>query len=241
MGFMSKKRLLLTAGGMTTVAAAGMLVAGTTFGLFSAVSTSQSGTFTAGTVTLSQPAAMTCTIGPLVPGDNTGTCAFDVTYGGNVSANLALDVTTAGTGGTSPTTPQYSGTPDYASGAPALFDGTAHGLQLTVKDGTTTLVNGVSYKDTTGTSKDLQGGTPPLANGSGAASGGVNDLLLSSAEAPSGPAHHIVVSWSLPSAADNSYQAATSTLTLLVHAAQSSHNSAAACTVGNQCTASLWS
>src|SRR5581483_9643723 len=65
----SRKRLLSTSAALLTIASLVALVAGVTFGLFSATTPSQSGTFTAGTVTLDQTKTITCTVGTLSPGD----------------------------------------------------------------------------------------------------------------------------------------------------------------------------
>src|ERR1022692_2034197 len=120
-----KKRMALGAGAIATVAAVGTLVAGVTFGFFSATSPTQTNSFTAGTVTLSQTADATCPVINIVPGDH-GTCTFTAQYTGSVAADLGLDVSVTGTPGTAPSTPPYAGSTDYANGAPGLFDGTAH-------------------------------------------------------------------------------------------------------------------
>jgi predicted ribosomally synthesized peptide with SipW-like signal peptide len=129
-----KKRMALGAGAIATVAAVGTLVAGVTFGFFSASQTADPSTFTAGTVTLQNPASASCTINPMVPGDSstgyaptpagqtdpqTAACTFDVDYIGTVPAYLAVDLSTTGTN---------------------LYDGTATGLQFQIADN-----NGGSY------------------------------------------------------------------------------------------------
>jgi predicted ribosomally synthesized peptide with SipW-like signal peptide len=90
-----KKRLLIAASGLTALGAAGAMVAGVTFGLFSSTPTSESNSFTAGTVTLSSDATGVCTIPTLVPGDS-GTCTFVATYSGNVPAFVGLDTASTG-------------------------------------------------------------------------------------------------------------------------------------------------
>jgi hypothetical protein len=92
-----KKRLVLGAAAIATVGAAATLVAGVTFGLFSATPQSQTNNFTAGTVSLGSTATSTCVVPPyIVPGDS-GTCVFSATYTGNVSAFIGLTTSTTGT------------------------------------------------------------------------------------------------------------------------------------------------
>lgn len=129
-----KKRMALGAGAIATVAAVGTLVAGVTFGFFSATQTAGPSTFTAGTVTLQNPVSASCTINPMVPGDSstgyastpagqtdpqTAACTFDVDYIGTVPAYLAVDLATTGTN---------------------LYDGSLTGLQFQIADN-----NGGSY------------------------------------------------------------------------------------------------
>lgn len=91
-----KKRLLFGAGLLGTVAATATLVAGVTFGLFSATPQSASTTFTSGTVSLTSDATGYCvTPADIVPGDS-GTCTFVANYTGNVSAFVGLNTSTTG-------------------------------------------------------------------------------------------------------------------------------------------------
>jgi hypothetical protein len=215
MGFMSKQRLLLTAGGITTVAAAATLVAGTTFGLFSAGNTQTgSNSFTAGTVSLGSPATVSCSVSNMVPGDSstgytpaitgqtdtqTAPCTFAVTYTGSAPAYLAVDVAVSGT---------------------SLYDGTANGLQLELSDGTTSYTTSGALN---GTSDLLVSKTPDA--------GGSNTV------------HTLTLNYALPTGAGNAYQGLASTFTLTIHAVQSGNNSfVSACTAGQSCgTASNWS
>jgi len=97
-----KKRLLIAASGLTALGAAGAMVAGVTFGLFSATSPAQTQTFTAGTVTLAQPANAACSIGPINPGDsNASACTFTADYTGNLPAYIGVDITVTGTAASS--------------------------------------------------------------------------------------------------------------------------------------------
>lgn len=91
-----KKRLYLGAGALATVGAVGTLVAGTTFGLFSAsAGTPQASTFSSGTVSLTAPVAGYCHVTNAVPGES-GTCTLVATYTGSAPAYLGLDVSASG-------------------------------------------------------------------------------------------------------------------------------------------------
>ncbi len=199
-----KKRLAIGAGALTTVAAAATLVAGVTFGLFSASAGPQSATFTAGTVQIGAPAVTSCTIpSTIVPGDS-GTCTFTVTTAGTEDANVAIDVAVSGSGAA--TVPQAYGYHERNAPAAGLYDdlSTSYGLQ-------------VGLTDTTPTTYDLSGLT--LANSS------VSDLMSGAAVSPGTPFTY-TLSWKLPidGGIDNNYQGATSTFTLTVHSVQSANN-----------------
>jgi hypothetical protein len=210
---MNKKRLLISAGTLATVAAAGTLIAGTTLGLFSA-STAQTGTnsFSAGTVSQGSPATTTCTVSNMVPGDSstgysptptgqtnaeTAPCSFAVTYTGSAPAYIGVDIATTGN----------------------LYDGSAGGLQLQISDGTTSYTTGGALN---GTSNLLVSKTPDA--------GGSNTV------------HTITVNYALPTAS-TAYQNLSSTLTITIHAVQSGNNSfVSSCTAGSACgTAANWS
>ena len=228
----SRKRLLLTAGGITAVGAVATLVLGSTLGLFSATTTQGPNTFVAGTVSLTQSATTTCSTSNIVPGDaSTGwtpagtlqQCKFTVTYNNGSSSTtpawLGLDVSVASTHVGVTQTPNGGGTPPTAAGG--LYDGTSSGLQFLVSDGTTSYLSGTTWHDTTAAS-----GTAPSET----------NLLVSSTAVPQGTAVTFTVDYALPSTASNAYQQAGSSMTLTVHAVQSQHNgSTGACTVGNPC------
>jgi len=111
-----KKRLALVAGSVTAAGAVATLVAGTTFGLFSATPVSSTAnTFTTGTVSIGSPAAVDANCSPtnMVPGDqsanyvgtNTGhtntslaTCEFAVQYTGSAPAYIGLSTARNGVG-----------------------------------------------------------------------------------------------------------------------------------------------
>jgi hypothetical protein len=247
----TKKRLLLSAATVATIASVAVLATGVTFGLFSATSPSQSGTFTAGTVTLDQTKTITCTVGTLSPGDGSygsyntesganGQCSLPFSYTGNVPAYLAVDVSVSGTAGTA--TPYYGGS--APSVAPGLFDGSSNGLQLSVKSTGTvanTFVSGTQFTNGSNVATNVTGSCTGNGSETGcSASGTVNDLLVGQF-APTNTGT-ITVDYGLPAAANNAYQNAGSTITLTVHAVQANNNSStAACTNGHQCLSGTWS
>jgi hypothetical protein len=217
---LSRKRLLMAAGGITAVGAAATLVAGVTFGLFSATSPNpQANTFAAGTValvTLGQPASTSCTVGPMAPGDQstgfptnnqqtspkTAPCTFAVDYTGTLPAYIGVSLITTGTG---------------------LYDGTTSGLQFQISGGTTSYTTaGQIHANTT---------TSPLY------------VTTDPASSPTAPTlHTFTVDYGLPQLTGNTYQGLNTTLTITVYAVQASNNNTATgCTAGAQCSAITWS
>jgi len=113
-----KKRLALGAGALASVGAVATLVAGVTFGLFSATPVSSSAnTFATGTVsTTSGPTSTVCQVTNMVPGDESAkyagitndgsasnnqgtkdaTCEFQVQYTGSVPAYIGLGTSITG-------------------------------------------------------------------------------------------------------------------------------------------------
>jgi hypothetical protein len=222
---LSRKRLLLSAGGITAVGAVATLMLGATFGLFSATTPTQTNTFTAGTVTLAQSAVTSCTVSNIQPGDS-GSCHFTVTYGGSVSSGAWLGVDLALT---SPVagSPVQAYAPGNAGATPAaaagLYDSTVNGLQFTITDN-----QGSPVTYMTGTSWNGLGtsGTTPS----------INQLLVNTAAFTSSTSVIFTIAWSLPSTANNAYQGAASTITMLVHAVQAGNNgSTGACSTGHTC------
>jgi hypothetical protein len=211
---LSRKRLLVAAGTLTALGAATTLVAGVTFGLFSAgVAQTPANTFTAGTVTLTQTASTSCTIAAMEPGDaSTGwttpgtdtPCTFQVTYTGTLGAFIGLGVVA---------TPAIGG----------LYNGTSTGLQFLLTDGA-----GTSY--TTGGVIHTNTATPL-------------DPLFTNDDAAGTTTHTFTVNYQLPLSATNSQQGLSTTLTLTAYAVQDSNNgSSATCTKGQECsTITAWS
>lgn len=240
----TRKRLALGAGTITAIGAAATLIAGTTFGLFSATSPAQSGTFTAGTVSLTQTDTITCVIPTTVmPGDSSAnfganggvssTCSKAINYTGSEPAYLAVDVSWSGTAAASVAQPY----PSPGTATPKkLYDPSdpTRTIQLQLTDARNTVLLagsntlGTSYKDASGTATTL-----PVA--------GAPDLLLSSAGGTpfttTNKTDTLYVDYKLPAGMTNDYQGGTVTLTLTVHAVQAAHNPNAGttCTVGWTC------
>jgi Camelysin metallo-endopeptidase len=213
-----KRRLALGAAATTTVGAVATLVAGVTFGLFSATQTSGANTFTAGTVTVGagSPASVTCTVSNMVPGDSSSgaaagskadtPCTYNVKYTGSASAWLAVDVA-------------------VSNGSTVLYDGTASGLQLYLKDGSNSYVNGTTFAQQGGGSASLPAGT-------------TSNLLVSTSPAANGTAVNFSLDYALAAAAGNGYQGGSTTVTLTFHAVQSGNNAPpSGCAAGQQCNA----
>src|ERR1700733_12119850 len=161
-----KIRLALAGAVAVTIGAVATLVGGVSFGLFSGTASSSSQSFTAGTVTAGSgtPTAVACTDTNTVPGDSSAgapiggkadtTCTYNVKYTGSANAWLAVDVT-------------------VSNGSTPLYDATATGLQMYLKDASpvtyltsTAPTAGTTYKTAAGTATTL-----PAA--------GITDLLVS--------------------------------------------------------------
>jgi len=220
-----KKRLLLAAGALAATGAVATLVAGSTFGFFSATTPTVTNTVTAGTVTLAQSAQTSCTITKVQPGDS-GSCQFTVTYNGTVSdgAYLGVDLGVASTAAGSPVQAYAAGNAGTTpTAAPGLYDGTANGLQLTLADSQSSPVTYMSGTSVNGS--NFAGANPSI-----------DDLLVNTAPAATGFATTFTLSWALPTSANNAYQGAGSTVTILVHAVQAGNNgSTGSCTAGDTC------
>ena len=232
----TSKRALVAGSGALAVGAVALIVAGPTFGFFSAKQTSGSNVFTAGTVVVgpSGTADYVCTIHPMSPGDTQASptdhqCTFHVEYTGNVPAWLGLDLAVTGTAGTSQVPYGATAAPTAALG---LFDGTSTGLQLLVKDtggtsfveGGTATAPGTDYHDTA----DVATGFPFTA---GTADGALKDLLVA-ADVTGPKSFTFTVTYELPTSATNAYQGASTTLVLTFHAVQYDNNPA----TGGKCT-----
>lgn len=220
---LSKKRVALALGVAASIGAIAALASGTTFGLYSATETGSGNSFTSGTVTVGTgtPTSVTCTITNMVPGDSSAgaaigskadtTCTYNVKYTGSASAWLAVDVA-------------------VSNSSPALYDGTATGLQLYLKDASSTYLTstaptaGTTYKTAAGTATAL-----PAA--------GITDLLVSTTAAATNTAASFSLDYALPIASGNTYQGGSATVTLTFHAVQSGNNPlpATCTTAATQC------
>jgi len=225
----SRRRLLLSAGGITAVGAVATLVLGTTFGFFSSTPGAQSSTFNAAKITLTNGTYTDCSFGgasspgTMVPGDTLSNCVLPVTYSASssVSAWVSLDVRI-----------QYP-----TAGIAAYGGDNIHGLTFTIKDNETAPVT-----FTTPTTASYTGGDCPAldtcwqsidqlaAVGGGAHNG-------NTAFAPGD-----TVTWtaapSFPTTVGNTFQSGQATIVLSAHAVQDTNNgsiSAPACTVGTTC------
>lgn len=164
-----KKRLALS---LLTIAAISLMVSAATFALFSATTTNADNTFTAGTVTLGQPADALIDISNIAPGDSGVAGTFAVTYTGNLDAWLGLDTAVNG----------------------AIFGG-SNPLTIDIVDNAGNHYNQAAQNQVVGTA--------PVASGTTVT---------------------FTANYSFPLAADNSYQGATGTLTMSVHAVQARNN-----------------
>jgi hypothetical protein len=220
-----KIRLALAGAIAVTIGAVATLVGGVSFGLFSGSASSSTQSFTAGTVTVGAgtPTSVTCTITNMVPGDSSAgapigskadtTCTYNVKYTGSANAWLAVDVT-------------------VSNGSTPLYDGTATGLQLYLKAGTTTFLT--STAPTAGTTYAAQGGTATsLPAGST-----TPNLLISTTAATTNTAVSFTLDYAVPIASGNTYQGGSAMVTLTFHAVQSGNNALpTACAAGQQCNA----
>ena len=228
-----KRRLALATAATTTFGAVTTLVAGVTFGLFSATLNSPTNHFATGSVSLTQAAATQCNLTSMVPNDSSKgapigsndetPCTFGVSYTG-VSAYLAVDIDVA------------------IPGSGALYDGTSKGLQLYLTDGGG---NHYVYGDTV-----VPGGTgTQLVNDAGSTVtlpvGDTKDLLITTA-ATTSTTVTLTLDYGLTSDS-GSYTSAAVDVTLTVHAVQSEGNTlscASTPTIGHQCSGTggfVWS
>jgi len=239
MKFSTKKRLAIGASALATVGAVTTLVAGMTFGLFSATTPVQSNTFTAGKVSFGTPGGLACNVANAQPGDS-GTCTLQETYNGTASsgAYLGLDVAITGASGTPVAPYSPTSTLPAPTAANGLYDGTVNGLQVEISDGQATPVyymnaNGAQSGAGYNVAGTYLGGS---ATTSGSASASAADLLVNTTPFTSSTTITWTVNWSLPSSAGNAYDGATTTIALLVHAVQAGNQTfTGSCAVGKTC------
>ena len=234
---MLPKRRLLTAAGLVA-ALLGVLAfaGGITVARLSGSKTSGGLAFTSGTVVVGLGAgtAVQCNVSNLVPGDastgypsGTGVanqtsnqCRYFVKYTGTVHAYIALDVA-------------------ITNGTTKLYDSTATGLQLLVRDTAGTTYVGASAGHG-GTHYTAQGGSSFAATlGS---PGSATDLLVSTSPQSGTFTDEFTVDYNLAIPSSNTNIGGTSTATLTFHAVQSGNNALpVACTAAAiACTGLLW-
>jgi len=208
------------------------LAGGLTFGLFSASGTSGANTFTNGTVSVGAgtPTSVTCSITNMVPGDSSSgaviggkadtPCTYNVKYTGSASGWLAVDVA-------------------VSNGSVALYDGAATGLQLYLKDGSSTTYL-TSTAPTAGTTFAREGGASMSLP-----AGTTTNLLVSTVPAATDAAVNFTLNYAVPIATGNGYQGGSATVTLTFHAVQATNNPLPGdCAAGQQCNPSstfVWS
>ena len=246
-----KKRAALVAGSVTAVGAVATLIAGTTFGLFSAQQTSGNSTFSTGTVSIGQGTPSTpCAITDLMPGDSSADvgrspCTFTVTNGSSAPSYAAVDVLIATDKAASAPT-KYGDTTAIVT--KNLYDGTnTTGLHVSISDGTNSFTVPVTANAVT-----CPTGTDPLAGAVSAltlpstdACYEVKNLLLSASAVPgtnSPPAalSSLTVSWSLPAlTTGNEYEGGEAVIAMNAHEVQQAHNTlncSPSAGVGQSCT-----
>jgi hypothetical protein len=220
---LSKKRIALAVGVAASIGAIAATASGLTFGLYSGSAASAGNTFTSGTVSVGTgtPTSVTCTITNMVPGDSSAgapigskadtTCTYNVKYTGSASAWLAVDVA-------------------VSNGSTSLYDGTATGLQLYLKDAAPATYL-TSTAPTAGTTFKNQAGTATTLPVTGAL-----DLLVSTTAAATNTAVSFSLDYALPIASGITYQGGSTTVTLTFHAVQSANNPLpTGCAAGSQC------
>jgi hypothetical protein len=238
----SRTRALRATSILTGTAALATLASGVTYGIYTATTSAEQNAFTSGTVVVKPGTgtSVVCHVTNLAPGDassgypagagvaNTGftQCRYFVKYTGTVPAYLGLDVKVTNGGGAK------------------LYDGTATGLQLLIKDSAGNTYVG-SAAGQGGTKYTAQGGSPftsTLASGTTVA-----DMLVSTSAKTGSPTaftDEFTVDYNLSSTSSNDANiGGTTTITLTFHAVQAGNNSLpSGCTAaGTACTGLHWS
>ncbi|MBU6316401.1 MAG: M73 family metallopeptidase [Acidobacteria bacterium] len=221
-------RFLNIVAGLAAVAAVGTLTVGGAWALFSASETSANNSFVAGTVTVGDTgtASTTCDVTGMMPGDSSAgfgslnealdACAYRVKYTGSASAFLAVDIAVVAPSAALPS-------------SPALYTASATGLQVKVSDGTSTFMNGTTFRVLSGANTTVSAGTP------------VTNLLVATTPAATGDEFTFDIRYALPTLAPNSLQGGSATVTLTFHAVQSANQTSDGCTAGQQCNTITWS
>lgn len=216
------KSMFSIGGGLLALAAAGALTIGATMSLFSASASSSANSFATGTVAigLGDSASVTCNVTEMSPGDSstgsaTGSktldaCTYNVKYTGSLPAWLAVDVAVNSTG-----------TNLYTAGAT--------GLQFYVKNGSTSVIDGVNYKTVGGTNTPVTSGVA------------VQNVLLNDTPVQGPNARSFDINYLLPLLAANALQGGSTSIQLTFHAVQSANQPIGSCVAGRQCNTITWS
>lgn len=205
-------------GYVSMLASVATLAVGVTSALMSATGQGKAGAFSTGSVTvgLDSGTPVQCTVADLTPGDASSAylpasssvannssqqCSYLVKYTGSVPAFLAVDVA-------------------VSNGSTKLYDASATGLQLLVRDNASTFVGsaanagGIKF---TGQAGGAFGQTL-------ASPGSASNLLVSTSAKSSGFTDKFTVDYNLAIPSSNSNIGGSSTVTLTFHAVQASNN-----------------
>lgn len=216
------KSMFSIGGGLLAIAAAGALTIGATMSLFSVSESSSANAFATGTVAvgLGDSASVTCNVSEMSPGDSSAgsstgsksldTCTYNVKYTGSLPAWLSVDVAVNSTG-----------TNLYTAGAT--------GLQFYVKDGSTSIVDGVNYKVIGGTNTAITSGST------------VEHILLNDTPVQGPNARNFNIDYLLPLLAPNALQGGSTSIQLTFNAVQSANQPIGSCVAGRQCNTITWS
>ena len=234
-----KRRLVLAGSGIAALAAVGTVGLGGTSAIFTSQANSQSSSFTAGTVTLTNDASqsVTCTLGNLAPGtmgaypvtstkygQNEATtvpdptaCQLKVDYSGSLRAWIFLDVKVTSTAAN----PQGGST-----GTSALYDGSSNGLQLGVVGASagSDSFTGIGQVFSLGGATCGEAGTTQTCTSTSS-----NQLVDFNNPVSSGASGVFNLDSYLPLWAGNAYQGSTATVTLTAHAVQYDNNHGSDC------------
>lgn len=216
------RQLYSIGGGLLALAAAGALTLGVTMSLFSASESSSASEFATGTVAvgLGDSPSVTCNVTEMSPGDSSvgfasgskslDTCTYNVKYTGSLPAWLAVDVAVSST-------------------ATNLYTAGSTGLQFAVKDGSTSIIDGINYKTIGGTNTPITSGVA------------VENILLNSTPVQGPNSRSFSIDYLLPLLAPNALQGGSSSIQLTFHAVQSANQPIGACVAGRQCNTITWS
>jgi hypothetical protein len=137
-------------------------------------------------------------------------CTYNVKYTGSLPAWLSVDVTV-----------NTTGTNLYTAGAT--------GLQFYVKNGSTSIIDGVNYKVVGGTNTPVTSGVT------------VEHILLNDTPVQGPNSRSFDIDYLLPLLAPNALQGGTTSIALTFNAVQSANQPIGSCVAGRQCNSITWS